>query len=380
MGKILRGYVFRLYPTKEQTILIEKSIGCSRFIYNYFLGISKEEKINACNYIKKLPELIDKYLWLKEVDSCLLRCSIFNLDNAYQKYFKEKKGLPKFKSKTRSRQSYRTNNITSNYKGKTYNSIELDLNKKIIKLPKLKEVAIKGYRDLKQIKGKIINATVYKEANKYYVSVCVEEYINQPIITPNTIIGLDLGIKNLIITSDGKVYDNQRYIQKYEKKIKGLQKWLSRSQKGSKNREKIKLKLARVYQKLRNARKYLIHQISKEITEENDIIVAEKLKINQMVKNSHLSKQIYDASWQELIRCISYKSKWKNKKFYQIDASYPSSQICSHCGYKNKELKNLKIREWECPKCQNKNERDLNASINIMNEGLKQYMDELQFN
>ena len=278
MGKILRGYVFRLYPTKEQTILIEKSIGCARFIYNYFLGISKEEKINAYNYIKKLPELIDKYLWLKEVDSCLLRCSIFNLDNAYQKYFKEKKGLPKFKSKTRSRQSYRTNNITSNYKGKTYNSIELDLNKKIIKLPKLKEVAIKGYRNLKQIKGKIINATVYKEVNKYYVSVCVEEYINQPIITPNTIIGLDLGIKNLIITSDGKVYDNQKYIQKYEKKIKGLQKWLSRSQKGSKNREKIRLKLVRVYQKLRNARKYLIHQISKEITEENDIIVAIKIK------------------------------------------------------------------------------------------------------
>ena len=122
---------------------------------------------------------------------------------------------------------------------------------------------------------------------------------------------------NLVITSDGKVYNNKKYIQKYEKKIKGLQKWLSRSQKGSKNREKIKLKLSRVYQKLRNARKYLIHQISKEITEENDIIVAEKLKISQMVKNSHLSKQIYDASWQELIRCILYKSKWKNKKFYQ---------------------------------------------------------------
>ena len=380
MEKILKGYVFRLYPTKEQLILIEKSIGCSRFIYNYFLNISKEEKINAYNYIKKLPELINEYIWLKEVDSCLLRTSIFNLDNAYQKYFKETKGLPKFKSKTRSRQSYRTNNITRSYKGKTYNSIELDLNKKIIKLPKLKEVSIKGYRNLKQINGKIINATIYKEVNRYYVSICVEEYIIPPIVIPKTIIGIDLGIKNLVITSDGKVYNNQKYITKYEKKIKGLQKWLSRSQKGSKNREKIKLKLTRVYQKLKNARKYLIHQISKEITEENDIIVAEKLKISQMVKNSHFSKQIYDASWQELIRCISYKSKWKNKKFYQIDTSYPSSQICSHCGYKNKELKNLNIRNWECPKCQSENERDINASINIMNEGLRKYMDELQFN
>ena len=292
----------------------------------------------------------------------------------------EKKGLPKFKSKARSRQNYRTNNLTSNYNGKTSNSIELDLNKKIIKLPKLREVAIKGYRNLKQINGKIINATIYKEANKYYVSVCVEEYITPPIVIPKTIIGIDLGIKNLIITSDGKVYNNQKYIQKYEKKIKGLQKWLSRSQKGSKNREKIKLKLQRVYQKLRNARKYLIHQISKEITEENDIIVAEKLKISQMVKNSPLSKQIYDASWQELIRCISYKSKWKNKKFYQIDTNYPSSQLCSHCGYKNKEIKNLSIRKWECPKCQNENDRDINASINIMSEGLSKYMDELQFN
>ena len=139
--------------------------------------------------------MINEYLWLKEVDSCLLRCSIFNLDNAYQKYFKENKGLPKFRSKTRSRQSYHTNNITSNYKGKTYNSIELDLNKKIIKLSKLKEVVIKGYHHLKQINGKIINATVYKEVNKYYVSVCIEEYITPPIVISKTIIGIDLEIK-----------------------------------------------------------------------------------------------------------------------------------------------------------------------------------------
>ena len=380
MEKILKGYVFRMYPTQEQKILIEKSIGTSRFIYNHFLSVSKETKINAYEYIKQLPSLIEQYNWLKEVDSCLLRTSIFDLDNAYQKSFKEKKGYPRFKSKVKSRKSYRTNNITSTYKGKTYNSIEIDLDKKIIKLPKLKKIEIKGYRKLNKINGRIINATIYKEVNKYYVSVCVEEYKETLKVVPKTIIGLDLGIKKLVITSDGTIYDNKKYIEKYEKKIKGLQKWLSRSQKESKNREKIKIKLQRAYQKLRNARKYLIHKISKEITEENDIIVTEKLNIEKMVKNSGLAKKIYDASWYELIRCIEYKSKWKNKNFYQVETNYPSSQICNHCSYQNKKVKDLSIRNWECPKCNNQNDRDINASINIMWEGIRKYMDELQFN
>ena len=163
------------------------------------------------------------------------------------------------------------------------------------------------------------------------------------------------------------------YSEKYEKKIKGLNKWLARCEKGSKNRIKVKIKLQRAYQKLRNARKYLLHLISKEITEENDIIVTEKLKINKMVQ-SPLSKKIYDASWAELIRQLKYKSKWKNKLFYQIDTYYPSSQICPRCGYQNKALKDLKIREWECPNCLNLNDRDISASINIMFEGLKLYM------
>ena len=380
MEKILKGYVFRMYPTQEQKILIEKSIGTSRFIYNHFLSVSKETKINAYEYIKQLPSLIVQYNWLKEVDSCLLRTSIFDLDNAYQKCFKEKKGYPRFKSKVKSRKSYRTNNITSTYKRNTYNSIEIDLDKKIIKLPKLKNIEIKGYRKLNKINGRIINATIYKEVNRYYVSVCVEEYKEIPKVIPKTIIGLDLGIKKLVITSDGTIYDNKKYIEKYEKKIKGLQKWLSRSQKESKNREKIKLKLQRAYQKLRNARKYLIHKISKEITEENDIIVTEKLNIEKMVKNSGLAKKIYDASWYELIRCIEYKSKWKNKRFYQVETNYPSSQICNHCSYQNKKVKDLRIRNWECPKCNNQNDRDINASINIMWEGIRKYMDELQFN
>ena len=165
----------------------------------------------------------------------------------------------------------------------------------------------------------------------------------------------------------------KKIIEKYEKKIKGLNRWLSRSKLGSKNRNKVKVKLGRTYQKLKNARKYLIHLISKEIVSENDIIVTEKLKIKEMVKGQ-LSKNIYDASWAELIRELEYKSKWRSKLFYQIDTYYPSSQICSRCGYQNKEVKDIRIRKWECPNCLNLNERDLSASINIMFEGLKIYM------
>ena len=282
---------------------------------------------------------------------------------------------PKFKSKNKTRPSYRTNNITSTYKGKTYNSISIDLEKRIIKLPKLKEVKIKGYRKLKEIKGRIINATIYKEASKYYVSICVEEFINIPYIIPTKIIGIDLGLKDLVITSDGETIENKYIIEKYEKKLKGLNRWLSRSKVGSKNRYKIIKKLQIVYKKLKNARKYLLHSISNKIVKENDIIVTEKLQINKMVQNKNLSKKIYDVSWYELIKQLEYKSKWNNKKFYQIDTYYPSSQICSRCGYQEKKLKDLSIRKWECESCTNINERDINASINIMFEGIKIYME-----
>ena len=371
--QIIRGYIFRLYPNIKQQQLIEKSFGCSRFVYNYFLN-KYPNYINAYNCCNELKELTKEYDWLKEVDSCLLRSSIFNLDNAFKRFSNNLGNKPNFKSKNRSRNSYRTNNVVNTYKGNTYNSIKIDLQNNIITLPKLKEIKIRGYRNLKEIKGKIKTATIYKEANKYYVSITVEEIIEIPNVIPTKIVGIDLGIKDLIVTSDGIKIKNEKIIEKYEKKIQGLNRWLSRCEKGSKNRNKVKIKIQRAYQKLRNARKYLIHIISKEITEENDIIVTEKLKINEMVKGHQLSKKIYDASWSELIRELKYKSIWKNKLFYQIDTYYPSSQECSRCGYKNKKIKDLKIRKWECPNCLSLNDRDINASINIMFEGLKLYM------
>ena len=375
MQKIMKGYVFRMYPTDKQKELIEKSFGCSRYIYNYFLDKNKNY-INAYDEIKKLPELTKEKEWLKEVDSCLLRCAIFNLEDSFKRYNSKVSDYPKYKVKNKTRPSYRTNNITSTYKGKIYNSISIDLNKRIIKLPKLKEVNIRGYRNLKSIEGRIINAIIYKEAGKYFVSICTQEYIKISKKLQRSIIGLDLGIKKLLTTSDGYTIENKKYIEKYETKLKGLNKWLSRSKCGSKNRYKIIKKIQIVYKKLKNARKYYLHKVSNKIVKENDIIVTEKLNIKQMVQDKYLSKMIYDVSWHELLRQLEYKCKWKNKKFYQIDTYYPSSQICSRCGYQNKEVKNLNIRKWECPNCTNNNERDINASINIMFEGLKKYMEE----
>ena len=383
MQKITKGYVFRMYPNEKQINLIEKSFGCSRFIYNHFLNMSNNY-INKYDCIKQLPVLEKDNIWLKEVDSCLLRCSIFDLENGYQRYKNKLGSKPKFKSKNKSRQSYRTNNIRSIYKGKEYNSISIDLDSGVIKLPKLKEVSIRGYRNLKSIDGRVINATIYKEAGKYYVSVCVENFITIPDIIPTKIVGIDLGLKDLVITSNGEYFGNKKYIKKYEKKIKGLNKWLARAKSGSKNRYKIKRKLQTVYKKIKNARKFLLHSISKELTEDNDIIVSENLYIKNMVQNKHLSKSIYDASWSELIRQLKYKCIWKNKRFYQVDTYYPSSQICSRCGYKESKVKDLSVRVWECPNCTSRNNRDLNASINIMFEGVKMYMEreltELQVN
>lgn len=371
--KITRGYVFRMYPSEEQIKIIEKSFGCSRYIYNYFLS-KNNNYINAYSAIKELPNLVKENKWLSEVDSCLLRCSIFNLEDSFKRCKSKLSEKPKYKSKNKSKKSYRTNNITSTYKGKTYNSISVDMQKRIIKLPKLKEIEIRGYRKIKEIKGRIINATVTKEANKYYVSICVEEEKIIPTVIPTKIVGIDLGIKNLVITSDGETIENKKLIEKYERKIKGLNRWLSRSKVGSKNRYKIKIKLQVVYKKLRNARKYLIHNISNKLIKENDIIISEKLNINKMVKEKYMGKQIYNASWNELIQKLEYKSKWKGKVFKQVDTYYPSSQICSICDYQNKKIKDLSIREYECPKCHNRLDRDINASINIMFEGLKEYM------
>jgi len=378
-----KAYKFRLYPTKEQEILINKTFGCTRLVYNYYLNMKQElykqnkKTISCYETIKDLKNLSNEKQFLKEIDSIALRTTLFDLDNAYQKFFKVKKEYPKYKNKY-GKNSYRTNLTTRSYKGKTYENIKLDLENKTITLPKLKEVKIKGYRNLDKINGRIINATISKEGNKYYVSVCVEEEIPTPIFTPTSIVGIDLGVKDLVITSNFEKYRNEKVLEKHEKRLKRYQRRLSKKEKGSKNYYKLKQKIQRLYQKIKNIRKFIIHHITKEITDENSIIVTETLKVKNMLKNHNLAKSISDASLSEIIKELEYKSKWKGKKLYKIDTYYPSSQICNKCDYKNEKIKDLSIREYECPKCGSYLDRDFNAALNIMYEGLKKYIKEME--
>ena len=374
-----KAYKFRLYPNKEQTELINKTFGCGRFVYNHYLDkIKNNGYTNTYSNIKDYTSTL-KYeaVFLREIDSIVIRQSLFNLDNAYKKLVNKQCGYPKFKSKY-NRNSYNTTAVYKSYKDKEYCNIELDLINKKIKLPKLKWVNIRGYRNINSINGKIKNATISKEANgKYYVSILYEMYDEAPKINHRTIVGIDLGIKKLLTLSDGITYDNNKYLQKYEKRIKRKQRELSRKQKKSKNYYKCKKELAVLYSKLVNARKYYTHKITKDITDEYDIITCEKLFTKEMItkgKDNKLSKKISDATFSEVLRQLEYKTRFKGKIFNQIDTYYPSSQVCSKCNNQDKKYKDLKERTYKCSKCNQEIDRDFNASINIMFEGLKLYI------
>ncbi|CCZ59292.1 iS1341-type transposase [Clostridium sp. CAG:710] len=368
-----KAYKFRLYPNDNQKILINKTFGCTRFIYNHFLNKCKEEKfIKAYDMCKELKELVLDYPFLKEVDSMALRCSIFNLEDSYKNYFSKRSAYPSFKNKF-SKQSYRTNCITSVYKNKKYSNIKIDIKEKMIKVPKLGLVKIRGYRNLNELTDRIINITIEKEkTNKYYVSVITEKEEETPKkITPTSIVGIDLGIKDLVVTSDGEKYPNPKEINKREKRLKRMQRKLCRQVKGSNNYNKTKEKIARIHSKIKNSRKHNIITIANKIVKEHDIIVSEKLNVKKMSSNHKLAKNILDAGFNKICELLKWKAKLLGKYYYQVDTYYPSSKICSHCDNKTEITNDLKVRMWECENCGNTNDRDINASINIMFEGIK---------
>ncbi len=364
---MLKAYKYRIYPNKQQEELIQKTFGCCRFVYNQILALKidkyKNEQItmrkfdctNYCNQVLK-----KKYEWLKEVDKWALVNSIFNMDYAYQKFFKEHTGYPKFKSKKVSKKSYKTNFSICN--------IEVSFENNKIKLPKLKWVKAKVHR---KFDGKIKSATISQNpSGKYFVSVLVEtEHIAMK--TTGNVVGLDLGIKNLLITSDGEKFDNIRVSEKYEDKLAKEQRKLSRKVKGSKNRNKQRIKVARIYEKIHNTRIDNLHKISHRLVYENQVIISEDLAVSNMVKNHYLAKSIQDCGWGELTRQITYKSEWNNRQYIKIGRFTKSSQPCNVCGYINQKIKDLSVREWTCPNCKTVHDRDINAAINILNEGIK---------
>ncbi|EDT84486.1 transposase [Clostridium botulinum] len=358
---MLKAYKYRIYPSKEQKLYFAKTFGCTRFIYNKMLADrikSYEENKDLDIKQSKYPtpaQYKKEFEWLKEVDSLALANAQLNLDKAYKNFFRDKSiGFPKFKSKKSNYHSYTTNN----QKGTIY------IENSKIKIPKLKTmIKIKQHR---QFNGLVKSCTISQiPSGKYYISILVDtENIQLP--KTDKKVGIDVGLKEFAITSDGEFFGNPKWLRKSEKRLKKLQKNLSRKQKGSNNRKKARLKVANLHEKIVNQRKDFLHKLSMQIISENQAIVIEDLKVSNMLKNHRLAKAISEISWYEFRRMLEYKADWYDRKIIVAPPNYASSQLCSSCGNKSNQTKDLSCRTYICPVCGMIMDRDLNASKNLL--------------
>lgn len=365
-----RAYKYRIYPNKAQEELIQRTFGCTRFVYNHFLDrrIQLYQQEGATlNYVACCAELtqLKKTLeWLQEVDCTALQSSLRALDNAYQGFFRRVKqggvapGFPKFKSKKSGRKSYCTR------------SRSIRLNERTVRLPKLGEIRCKVSRPAE---GRILSATVSQTpSGKYYVSLCCTDVPIEQTPSTGAIVGVDLGLRFLAYTSDGERYNNPAPLQKKLKALARAQRALSRKTIGSANREKARQRVAVLQEQIANQRRDVQHKLTTALVRQYDVVCAEALSVQKMQQqNPYLARLISDAGWAEILRQLQYKCEWQHKAFVQVDALYPSTQTCSECGFQNKDLRKHYKETWICPQCGAVRDIDWNAAQNILAEGLR---------
>lgn len=359
-----KGIKFRIYPNREQQNIINQTLGCCRLIYNKGLAMRNEayqngNKIGYSQTSAMLTELKkqDDFVFLKVVDSIALQQSLRDLDRGFVNFFQKRARHPQFKSKHNQHQSYRTINQGDNIR----------IVGKYIKLPKLGYVKVRQSMEV----DKINNVTIEHTPTGKYFAVLNVDFEPQPMLNQGGKIGIDVGIKEFYSDSNGNEIPNPKYLEKSMRKLMREQHKLSRKEKGSSNRNKQRIKVALVHEKITNQRNDFLQNESTKLIRENQTICIEDLKVKNMMRNHKLAQHIGSVSWSKFFDMLLYKSAWYGNDIVKVPTMYPSSQTCSCCGYKNPLVKSLSVRRWECPKCHTKHDRDTNASINILNKGLQ---------
>ncbi len=373
---MLRAVKIRLYPNNEQVTMINKLLGCYRVVYNQCLArkIKSYEETKTSETLSTLGQFIhhellkdDNFIWLREQNTKVLKQAVKDMLSAYNNFFKLHTGYPKFKSKRDNKQSCRFE-LGAISKRNDYTTYHLSL----ANIRNIEFRCSEKYANyLQKYHDNIRQATLKRlPCGEYYLSILVDGDLTHKVKETNSLIGIDLGIKDFVITSDGEVFNNLHFKKSEAKKIKKLQKQLSRKQKGSNNWNKARIKLAKVYKKIDDKKQYYLHSVSNSLIDENQVICMEDLNVKGMIKNHNLAESICEMNWGEFRRILEYKARWYNRKIVFVNRFYPSSKKCRHCGYVNKEL-TLDDRQWICPNCGQTIERDFNAALNILDEGLR---------